>query len=63
MSELFHGCNHSHLCIKERRRDDENTEWKRTVEGALRCVHTLEVFFKILAGKVRRQGNDLLDAL
>jgi hypothetical protein len=31
------------------------------VEGALRCVHALEVFLEVLAAKVGSEGNDLLD--
>jgi hypothetical protein len=33
-----------------------------TIECALRRVHALKVLFKILAAKVRGQGDDFLDA-
>ena len=32
-----------------------------TIEGALWSIHTLEIFFQVLAGEIRGQGNDLLD--
>lgn len=33
-----------------------------TVEGALRRVHALKVFFEVLARQVGREGDDFLDA-
>ena len=33
-----------------------------TIKGALRSVHSLEVFLQVFAGQVRRQGDDFLDS-
>jgi hypothetical protein len=33
-----------------------------TVEGALRCVHALEVLLEVLATEVGGEGDDFLDA-
>ena len=35
---------------------------RRTVEGSLGCVHTLEVLLKVLAREIRSEGHNFLDA-